>query len=144
MFVLLLVAGLGIGGCAPLDLHTMRFPWQDQDDELVPPVRLVTFWSDTVLHQPGKPAVRGFGGRVFFYGEDDSKPIEVDGSLVVYAFDAEHYDPSQQRPEKKYVFPADQLQEHFSNSDMGPSYSVWLPWDEVLGPTAQFESCEPV
>ena len=120
---------------APLDLHKLRMPWQDKDEELTPPERIVTFWSDTVLHQPGKPAVRGFGGRVFFYGEDESDPIEVDGSLVVYAFDADDDDPSQQQPEKKFVFPADQLEQHFSKSDMGPSYSVWLPWDVVGGPS---------
>ena len=126
---------LAATGCTPLDLHQMRLPWQEKKDEFKPPERIVTFWSDTVLHQPEKPAIRGFGGRVFFYGEDKSTPIEVDGSLAVYAFDADHYDPSNQRPEKKYVFSAEQLKEHFSKSDMGPSYSVWLPWDEVLGPT---------
>ena len=139
---------LAVTGCAPLNLHKMRLPWQDKEDEFAPPERIVTFWSDTVLHQPDQPAIRGFGGRVFFYGKDESKPIEVDGSLAVYAFDADHHDPSNQRPEKKFVFTADQLKEHFSKSDMGPSYSVWLPWDEVLGPTrnislvARFEGRE--
>jgi hypothetical protein len=126
---------LAATGCAPLNLHHMRLPWQEKQDEFKSPERIVTFWSDTVLHQSDKPAIRGFGGRVFFYGEDESTPIEVDGSLAVYAFDADRYDPSNQRPEKKYVFTAEQLKEHFSNSEMGPSYSVWLPWDEVLGPT---------
>ena len=32
-------------------------------------------------------AVRGFGGRVIFYGEAKDLPIEVDGSLIVYAWD---------------------------------------------------------
>ena len=48
------------------------FPGRTKKDEFKPPERIVTFWSDTVLHQPEKPAIRGFGGRVFFYGEDES------------------------------------------------------------------------
>jgi len=141
-------AMLAVTGCAPLDLHKVRLPWQDKEPQYEMPERVVTFWSDTVLHQPSKPALRGFGGRIFFYAADQTRPIEVDGTLVVYAFDAEHQDPSQQKPEKKFVFEADRLQEHFSQSDMGPSYSVWLPWDDVQGPTrsislvARFEGRE--
>jgi len=128
------LALLALTGCAPLDFHKMRFPWQDKPDDFQSPERVVAFWTDTVLHQPNQPAIRGFGGRVFFYGDADSKPIEVDGTLSIYAFDAEQVDPDRQRPEKKFVFPADQLQAHLSQAALGPSYSVWLPWDGVLGP----------
>ena len=89
---------LATTGCAPLDIHKMRWPWQDKEDELTPPERIVTFWSDTVLHQPDKPPIRGFGGRIFFYGKEGAKPIEVDGSLAIYAFDADQNDPANQRP----------------------------------------------
>ncbi len=121
-------------GCTPLDLHT-RLPWQDDEAEADRPRKIVAFWSDTVMHQQGKPGVRGFGGRVFFYGEDENKPVEVDGSMIVYAFDAERHDPAKQAPEKKFIFTAEQMPDHFSESRMGPSYSFWLPWDNVQGPT---------
>ncbi len=98
--VLLLTAG-----CTPLDLHT-RFPWQKDEAEANRPRKIVAFWSDTIMHQQGRSGVRGFGGRVFFYGEDENKSVEVDGSLIVYAFDADRHDPATQAPEKKYVFTA--------------------------------------
>ena len=93
--LLLLLATVLVSGCTPLDLH-MRFPWQDDEAEMKRPRKIVAFWSDTVMHQQGKPGVRGFGGRVFFYGEDEGKSLEVDGALIVYAFDADRHDPATQ------------------------------------------------
>ncbi len=110
-------------------------PWDDEEPELVKPEKVVAFWSDTVLHQQGQPAVRGFGGRVFFYGAEEAKPVEIDGAVIVYAFDADGQDPTRQKPEKKFVFTADQVAGHLSQSRMGPSYSFWLPWDGVQGST---------
>lgn len=112
------------------------------------PDRMMVLWTDTVLHQPQQPGVRGFGGRVYFYQGDGARPITVDGGLVVYAFDGDDLSMDATRPEKKYVFTADHLPEHMSHTDMGPSYSIWLPWDEVGGPNrrlslvARFEGRE--
>ena len=127
---------LCLSGCASFELAEVEMPWSEGEEELAEvPERIVSFWSDTVLHQKGLPGVRGFGGRVFFYGSEGEDPIKVDGALVVYAFDAEHNDPAHQKPLKKFVFTADQLAKHQSHTKIGDSYSVWLPWDEVGGPT---------
>jgi hypothetical protein len=90
-------------------------------------------WSDTVLHQPGEPATRGFGGRIMFYGEDKHKAIRVDGTLVVYAWD-DSKGSMERTPDRKYVFPAEKLQTHYSQSRLGHSYSFWVPWDAAGGP----------
>jgi hypothetical protein len=105
-----------------------------EDDKPALPDRILAVWTDTVLHQPNQPGVRGFGGRVFFYLKDQTDPIEVDGKLAVYVFDAEDADPMNQKPLRKYVFTADQFASHMSKTSIGPSYSVWLPWGEVGGP----------
>ena len=88
-------------GCTQLDLAAPRMPWDDDEEEVVPPQKIVAFWSDTVLHQQGQPAVRGFGGRVFFYADDEKKPLEVDGAVIVYAFDADRHDPATQTAGKE-------------------------------------------
>ena len=125
-----------LSGCAQFELSAPQMPWEDDPEDVIPPKKIVAFWSDTIMHQQGKPAVRGYGGRVYFYGEEDSEAIEVDGDIIVYAFDADHHDPTNQKPEKKFVFTADLLPQHHSEAtDMGPSYSLWLPWDGVQGPT---------
>ena len=105
-----------------------------EDDKPALPDRILAVWTDTVLHQPNQSGVRGFGGRVFFYIKDQTDPIEVDGKLAVYVFDAEDADPMNQKPLRKYVFTVDQFASHMSKTSIGPSYSVWLPWGEVGGP----------
>ncbi|QDV73632.1 hypothetical protein [Botrimarina mediterranea] len=94
------------------------------------PERIVATWADTVRQTPGEPAERGFGGRLYFY-DHGADPIEVDGRLVVYAFDESGRDPTDHRPTRRFVFPPDQLPKNMSVSEIGPSYSVWLPWGTV-------------
>jgi hypothetical protein len=109
-----------------------KWPWSEEVPAEVPE-RVLAVWSDSVLHQPGQPGVRGFGGRVYFYHTEANDPVKVDGGLAVYVFDADEMDPYNQKPLGKYVFTADQFDEHYSSSALGPSYSVWLPFDEVGG-----------
>ena len=85
-------------GCqfAPKKL-TDSWKWGEGDKPALPD-RILAVWTDTVLHQPNQPGVRGFGGRVFFYLKDQTDPIEVDGKLAVYVFDSEDADPMNQKP----------------------------------------------
>ncbi|MBM4005620.1 MAG: hypothetical protein FJ295_20415 [Planctomycetes bacterium] len=110
------------------------WPWTRSKPEPAIPDRIMAIWTDTVLHQPGEPALRGFGGRIFFYQDKSKDPVEVDGGLAIYVFDADKIDPRSPTPERKFVFTADQFASHASRSELGLSYSVWLPWDEVGGP----------
>lgn len=96
------------------------------------PERVVATWVDSVRQQPGKPAERGFGGRIYFYDRGPD-PITIDGRLVVYAFDEDGRDPTDHKPTRRYVFPPAQVVQHMSASEIGPSYSVWLPWGAADG-----------
>lgn len=113
-------------------------PWED-DEELREgtPVRIVSSWVDTVKHTQGEMPERGFGGRLLFYDEESNDPIKVEGELVVYAFDESNRDPIDNRPTRRFVFPSEQLSLHMSKSPIGPSYSFFLPWDQVGGPQAE-------
>lgn len=111
-------------------------PW-NSDDEPQTPQRIVGSWTDTVLHTVGKQPQRGFGGRLIFYGDDKEKPVLVEGQLVVYAFDETQRDPTDNKPTRRYVFPADQVARRMSKTSLGPSYSFWLPWDDVGGPQTE-------
>ena len=97
------------------------------------PARIVSTWTDTVLQRTGKTPQRGFGGRLVFFTRDSEEPVRVDGQLVVYAFDETDRAPHETHPSRKYVFPRDEFARHESESQLGASYSVWLPWDEVGG-----------
>ena len=121
-------------GCAPIDLSG-KIPWLDRNSSNIPE-KLVPMWKDTVLYEADKPPVRGFGARIYFYEQESPKPIKVDGTLIVYAFDADETE-GLPKPKRKFVFTTEQFSKHYSKTDLGHSYSIWLPWDEVGGPSAQ-------
>lgn len=125
---------VGLSGCqfAP-SAPKLRWPWA-KEKPIPHPERVVAVWTDTVLHQPNQPGVRGFGGRVYLYEADKTDPIEVDGGLAVYVFDADKLQANDQRPLRKFVFTPEQFASQMSRTSLGPSYSVWLPWGEVGGP----------
>jgi hypothetical protein len=127
-----LSAGLIGGGCTSLDLGDFR-PF-DSAPEYELPASVSDVWTEAVLHQPGLPGVRGFGGRIMFHAAESDRLVRPDGTLVIYAFDESNGDADPDKPERKFVFPADKLQDHYSESKLGHTYSVWLPWGEVGGP----------
>jgi hypothetical protein len=96
-------------------------------------MRVVAIWSDTVLTTPGQLPTRGFGARLMFYEANKEKPIKVAGTLTVYAFDEAGRAKTDAKPDRKYVFTADQFSKHYSKSELGHSYSVWVPWDPIGG-----------
>ena len=75
-------------------------------------------------------SARGFGGRFFFYDEK-SRPVPVDGTLIVHGFD-DTADTPEDRV-KRFEFTPEQFTRHFSQTDLGASYSVWVPWDAIGG-----------
>jgi hypothetical protein len=143
----LLTAALALslfGGCAgpwTSDWHTsdmfdLKKPWPFKDDDKPKkgtPVRMASTWTDTILRQGGATPQRGFGGRVMFYAKEGNEPILVDGQFVVYAFDETNREPTDNKPTRRYVFPPEQVAVRESKSELGASYSFWLPWDEVGG-----------
>ena len=129
----MVLAALAVGagsGCAKFNF-SQPFAVFESEPEI--PEKLVAVWTPAALHPPGKRAVRGFGGRILFHGQDPQLTMPVDGSLIVYAFDDTDADPDNPLPDKKYVFTAEEFATFESDSALGPSYSVWLPWDAVGG-----------
>jgi hypothetical protein len=118
------------------EMFDLKKPWPFHDDDgpkKGTPVRVASTWTDTILRQGGATPQRGFGGRVMFYGKEGNEPILVDGQFVVYAFDETNREPTDNKPTRRYVFPPDQVAQRMSKSEIGASYSFWLPWDEVGG-----------
>lgn len=107
---------------------------KDEPAEPQIPTRMVATWVDATLQKPGQRPVRGFGGRIVFFNSDGDDSVRVAGQLVVYAFDETDRASYETQPTRRFVFRAEQFVKHESPSQFGPSYSVWLPWDEVGGP----------
>jgi hypothetical protein len=125
----LVASGLG---CTPWKVSEHElFPWNKAEPQV--PTKVVAMWSPTVLNQSDRPSTRGFGGRLMFYAAKEDKSVKVDGTLVVYGFDETHGKKGDPRPDRKYVFTAEQFTRHYSKSGLGHSYSVWVPWDDAMG-----------
>lgn len=103
----------------------------ESENEVETPVRMAVIWKDTTIADVGKPTTRGFGGRIYFYNEEN-EPIKADGELIVYGYDESQANNST-AADRKYVFNKEDLNSHYSETDLGPSYSVWIPWDRVGG-----------
>lgn len=131
--ILLALAALA-AGCSTMDLKPV-WPLPGAEPKPKVPSKISDLWTETMLTQPGHPPIRGFGGRIVFYDESNKKATAVEGELTVYAFDAAEMDPVHVSAERKFVFRAEDLKRHYSNdSKIGPSYSLWIPWDRMGGP----------
>jgi hypothetical protein len=135
-----LALALLFGGCSTFD--TSKLPWATSEQKVKEskfqqPVRMVAIWTPTTLSLPGKPVTRGLGGRIYFYNAE-SEAIPVEGQLMVYAFDDSKPRKTGgggvDEPDRKYAFTPEQFTSHFSPTDMGASYSVWIPWGPNEGP----------
>jgi len=99
------------------------------------PQSMTATWASDVLTLPGKAPTRGFGGRFYFYNEK-TQAIPVDGDLVVYGFDdtnRQQVTEDLSQANKRFRFTAEQFTTHFTEGELGASYSVWIPWDEAYG-----------
>lgn len=92
---------------------------------------MATIWRADRMAEPGQREMRGFGARVFFYN-DKSQPVPVEGDLTVHGYvttPSSRKEPKDQ-PDQKFNYSAEQLSSQYSPSDLGASYSIWVPWDE--------------
>ncbi|MFG0260782.1 MAG: hypothetical protein ACF788_00075 [Novipirellula sp. JB048] len=118
----------------PKSSFASKLPWSKKQDEVPEPypnpVKMAATWTPDTLVQTNRTPTRGFGGRIFFYDEK-SRAVPVEGTLVVHGFDEQAATPEQAT--KRFEFTPEQFTRHFSQSDLGASYSIWVPWDAVGG-----------
>lgn len=132
------VAALLAGGAFPTAAFATGIPlplgWKNERKEYGIPDSIVAVWTYAVAHTPGQPPARGFGGRIMFFQDGREKPIKVDGTLVVYGFEEIKGQDQKVMPDRRYVFSPEELARCYSQSRLGHSYSIWIPWDEAGGP----------
>lgn len=100
------------------------------------PAQMAVIWSPDILVTAGKAPTRGFGGRIYFYNEK-TQAIPVDGELKVHGYLEQKIGrvvkPGSVEADKTFAFAAEQLTSHYTPSDLGASYSIWVPWDSADG-----------
>lgn len=128
---------VALSGCTSLQTEQFReaagFKSKEQklEEKYGEPIRMAAVWTPDILTTPGAPPTRGFGGRLFFYNKKN-QAVPVQGDLMVYGYD--DTDPTQpkRRADKRFGFNSEKFASHFSESEFGASYSVWVPWDYEL------------
>ena len=104
---------------------------ETKDIKFGEPVRMAIVWSNSTYTSADAPPTRGFGGRIYFF-DAKNKPVRADGKLVVYAYnDSDSKESSD--ADRRYEYERDEFQNHHSVSELGDSYSVWVPWDRIGG-----------
>jgi hypothetical protein len=142
------LAGLWLalaGGCAKMTIAPTRASIPDsipesitklitREEPVVVPNQVAAVWTNAVLEKEGSRATRGFGGVLTFYAENRKRAGRVDGTVTVYAYD--NVDGQENpTPTRKYVFKPEHLAKHYDGEQpAGPSYHVWIPWDEAGNP----------
>lgn len=131
---LVVLSGLLLfGGCASLpegSKWSLPNPLSSEPKEEKPyptPVKIASTWAPDVLSAPGKTSTRGFGGRLFFY-DQKSRAIPVKGELTIIGY-VDRGIPGAPPITRRFAFTSEQLTNHFSQGDLGASYSIWVPWD---------------
>lgn len=118
----------GVNWAKAKDPFAKKNAKKSAEPNLAVPERMVVIWKDAIYEHPALEPTRGIGGRVYFYDREDN-PIKVDGEIVVYGFDDTAGDDKSEA-DKKFVFKQESLASHYNATALGPSYSVWLPWDK--------------
>jgi hypothetical protein len=134
LFVLIVAASLAAAGCKSFETPSFLKSEKAKAREvtLATPVRMAVVWTEAVMNNHGQAPVRGFGGRVYFYN-DEGKAVAAKGQFVVYAFDDSRRDETSHRPERKFAYTAEQFAKYETQSPLGPSFNVWIPWDAAGG-----------
>jgi len=137
--ILVALLALSATGCQSFGGKSLTKLWPSEDaskkvtkSKFQQPSRMVVLWSPAMFNQPGAQPTRGFGGRIYFYNTKD-EVIPVEGQLVVYGYNDTVAAPGKTTPDKTFVFRPEQLTKHFTPTQLGASYSVWVPWDAVGG-----------
>ena len=121
-------------------IEKMAASLQGNDAELVasseqvsssPAAKMVVVWKENVLQSDSGRPVQGFTGRVYFH-DVAGNIVQVEGELNIYGYD----DSGEMRkrvPDKHFVFESDKFASHYSPTELGHSYSFWLPWCDYGG-----------
>lgn len=124
-------------GCSTVpETWKKSMPWSSESrlktSKFETPSHMIAIWTPDVMTQPNVPPTRGFGGRLYFYNEKN-QAVPVEGQLMVYGYDDGANPDRPGEPQKKFAFTPEQFTQHYSESNLGASYSIWLPWDEAGG-----------
>jgi hypothetical protein len=133
LFVALLTLSAGCSTWSSSTSDSSLSSWSPKQwfkKEYQEPASVAAIWSPDTATTAGQPTMRGFGGRIYFYNQR-SQAVPVEGDLIIHGYLTTPglQDLTTVHSDKRFVFSSEQLTTHFSPSQIGASYSIWVPWD---------------
>ena len=92
------------------------------------PTRILCLWEGAEGQGiDGRPA-RGFAGQILFFGPSGAEPVPVHGTVRIYEYDDFAPDDPNPKPIQVFVFDDLAWNVHRTESTVGESYNVFLPY----------------
>lgn len=95
-----------------------------------PIARIICVWKPAEGRDMKNRPARGLAGKILFFPANSEQPVKIegDGTVVIYTFDDQGTPAEQTKPIHKFQFPLDAWNLHYRQSQLGPSYDVFIPY----------------
>lgn len=93
-----------------------------------PVVEVACMWEPGEGRNPKGVPARGFAGQIYFFTQNHSEPVFVNGDVRVYLFADRGTPEERARPLHQFDFKADAWKTHASQTSFGPGYNVFIPY----------------
>lgn len=125
---LLLLAAVGCADTSFIQSPGQFLPGAGKKTQARQAARILCLWEAAEGQGlDGQPS-RGFAGQILFFGPGDAAPFPVHGTIRIFEYD--NFDPDEDSPKPIHAFVFDDggWNAHRSESTMGESYNVFLPY----------------
>ena len=122
------VTGAGCADTAFIQSAGQLLPGTDERTRRQSAVRVLCLWEAAQGQGlDGRPA-RGFAGQILFFRSSEAAPIPVHGTVRIYEYDNYHPDDMAPKPIHIFMFDDSAWNAHRTESTVGESYNVFLPY----------------
>lgn len=120
----------GCSGRNSFDISNLN-PLPKKKKNLQSIAKIVCIWKAAEGRDMKNRPARGLAGKVLFFAPGRSGvPVKLDGDgkVLVYVFDDQGTRAEKAKPIHKFEFPLNVWNLHYRDSDLGPSYDVFIPY----------------
>lgn len=116
----------GFAGCA-----TFHNPFEKKMPRATaadPAVQMLCLWQQAEGRDPEGYPCKGFSGQILFLSNKAATPVQIDGAVRIYLFDDQGTEEDQTKPIRQFDFDAGSWAIHLTETSLGPTYSVFIPY----------------
>lgn len=110
---------------------TFHYPFEKRIPKATaadPAVQVLCLWQQADGRDPEGYPCKGFSGQVLFLSNKSGTPVQVDGDVRIYLFDDHGTEEEQTKPVRQFDFDSGSWNVHLSETTLGPTYSVFVPY----------------